>query len=190
MPATVQIADNGASIKITTGTQVRNISKAQIVEVAVIKTSTIKIDIGQGNLNNIFFDFASVTSPVTANAGALRDVINDMMAPAATGSTGNATEAKQDTEITKLDDVKTLINNLKTLLISLDDKHFYEPLVTDESNPSIVYKGYAVIGTSVDVHQWAISKTVNVANIITTTWADGNRNMDNDWLNRETLAYS
>src|SRR5436189_202410 len=122
MPATIQITDNGASIKIVNGTQIRNITKSQIVEVEVIKGTTIKIDIGQGTLNNVFIAYADVTVPAVADAAALRDAINTMMAPAASGSSGGSTEAKQDTEITKLTNINTLIDNLKTLLTSLDNK--------------------------------------------------------------------
>ncbi|MBL7932315.1 MAG: hypothetical protein JNL60_10450, partial [Bacteroidia bacterium] len=75
MPATT-ITDNGASLKLTIGTQIRNITKSQIIEVSVIKTNIIKIDIGQGALHNIFIPYTDVTSPVTANAAALRDKIN------------------------------------------------------------------------------------------------------------------
>lgn len=189
MPATIQITDNGASIKVVNGTQVRNITKSQIVEVEVIKGTTVKIDIGQGNLENVFIPFADVTVPVVANVGALRDAINDMMAPPS-GATGGATEAKQDTEIAKLTTINALIDNLKTLLTSLDNKIWHEPLALDESNPNIVYKGYAMPGSSLDNPLWAVSKTVNVLDVKTTTWADGNKNLDNVWNNREALAYS
>ena len=47
----VQITNNGASLKIVDGTDTRNIMKNQILEIAVIKTNIVKIDIGKGALN-------------------------------------------------------------------------------------------------------------------------------------------
>ena len=45
-----EITNNGASLKIKNGTLVRNIMKNQILEIAVVKTNIIKIDIGKGAL--------------------------------------------------------------------------------------------------------------------------------------------
>src|SRR5688572_3089094 len=99
----ITIVDTGGSLKITNGTQVRHIVKSQILEVAVIKTNIVKIDIGKSALQNVFITYGDVTTPSTGSPAALRDAIADMLAPA-DPSTGGATEAKQDTEITKLTD--------------------------------------------------------------------------------------
>ncbi len=189
MPATT-ITDNGASLKLTIGTQIRNVTKSQIIEVSVIKTNIIKIDIGQGALHNIFIPYIDVTSPVTANAGALRDKINDFLAPAASGgAVGNATEAKQDAEIAVLNTINGSISTIRDLVTTIDNKIFYEPLMVDDGGAGVIYKGYAMPGTAQEVPQWAIQRIMKVGDVDVYTWADGNRNFDNIWINREVLSY-
>lgn len=188
MPATT-ITDNGASLKLTIGTQIRNVTKSQIIEVTVIKTNIIKIDIGQGALHNIFIPYTDVTSPVTANAAALRDRINDFLAPSSGGSVGSATEAKQDAEIAVLNTLNTSISTLKDLVTTIDAKIFYEPLMVDDGGAGVIYKGYALPGTAQELPQWAIQRIMKVGDVDVYTWADGNKNFDNIWINRETLSY-
>lgn len=185
--AVTTITDNGASIKITIGTQVRNIIKTQIVEISVIKTSIIKIDIGQGALHNVFFPFADVTVPVTANAGALRDAINALLAPAVTST---ATEAKQTEQIDILNTLKGYLLSLQTLVTALDAKVFHDPLLVDDGGAGIVYNGYAVVGTSQAAPLWAIERIEKVGEVNVHTWADGDKTFNNAWNDRETLVYA
>jgi hypothetical protein len=188
MPIT--IADNGASIKITDGAIIRNVTKGQIIEVSVIKTNIIRIDIGQGPLRNIFIPYAAVTSPVTANPDALRDKINDYLVTLTGGLQGGATEAKQNDQITALNAINTNINTVRTLVTTIDNKVFYEPMWVDNSGPGIVYRGYALPGTAQEAPATAIEKVVTMGDVEVHTWADGNKNLDNVWINRESLAYS
>lgn len=190
---TTTITDNGASIKLTIGTQVRSITKSQIVEVDVIKTNILKIDIRMGALYNIYIPFADVTSPATASPEALRDTIISYLATAT--STGNgtinvATEAKQNAEIEALAAMRTELLNMKGLLIGLDDKILAEPLLVDEGGINIVYKGYAVVGTSISDSAWAIQKIERQGDINITKWANGNKKLENRWDVREELKYS
>ncbi len=110
--AATTITDNGASIKLTIGTQVRNVIKAQIIEITVIKTNIIKIDIGQGPLDNIFIPYADVTAPLTADPEALRDAITALLTSAANSL--SATEAKQTEQIDILNTVKGMYLPFKT----------------------------------------------------------------------------
>lgn len=181
------IADNGASIKITIGTQVRNIIKSQIIEISVIKTNIVKIDIGQGALQNIFIPHADVTSPDTANAEALRDAINTMLAPLVTST---ATEQKQVEQIDILNTLKGSLLSLQNLVTALDSKVFHDPLLIDDSGAGIIYKGYAVVGTSQSAPLWAIERIEKVGEVNVHSWANGDKNFDNSWNDRETLSYS
>ncbi len=239
MPTT--ITNNGASIQIDNGVNIRNIMKNQIIEVAVVKTNIIKIDIGQGPLNNVFIPFSAVTSPATSTPDELRDAINDFMANSVnSGSGGGATEAKQDTQISKQDaqttklttidtatgnistkvnsidtatgnistkvnsidstasaintkagSIDSAVNSIKTYVTSLDNKIFYDPVIVDETNPNIVYYGYLSdpSNTNEGSSIWAILRVTNDAGIKRYKWADGNKNFDNDWSNREMLTY-
>src|ERR1051325_10295605 len=91
------ITDTGASLKITIGTQERSIIKAQIIEISVIKTNIVKIDIGLGVLHNVFVTHGDVTAPLTPSPEALRDALIAMLSPAATGA--SASEQRQIEQI-------------------------------------------------------------------------------------------
>lgn len=190
MPIT--IVDNNGSIKITNGTQVRNVMKSQIIEVSVIKTNIIKIDIGQGALHNIFIPHGDVTAPVTANPAALRDAISSMLDPEEAGSmAGYATEAKQDNEITQLAAINTAIAALQALMDTLNEKWFYPVQREDDGGAGTVYKGYCLDTGSLDNEPvWAIERIRLEGEVHVHTWANGNRNFTNVWSERETLAYS
>ncbi len=184
-PITIQ--DNGASIKITVGSQVRNIVKRTIVEITVIRTNIIKIDIGQGALDNVFIPFADVSSPVTTDPAALRDAINAMLTDSIIGV---ATEAKQDDQIILLNSLSTAITAMQALVGALDSKIFFEPLAVDESGPNIMYKGYALAGTLPDATTWAIERIEKQGEIEIHTWANGSKNLANKWVDRENLTYA
>jgi hypothetical protein len=183
----IEISDNGASLKIKNGTQVRFIMKNQIQEIVVVKTDTVKIDIGKGALYNVFIPFADVTVPAVANVEALRDAINEMLSHAAAGT---ATEAKQIEEIEKLNNLNTTVDQIKSSVNSLDNKVFFEPVLIDESNPNIIYKGFASPAAKPEDAVWAIQKISNTGDICSYQWADGNKNFDNIWNDRAALAYS
>ncbi|MBA2611303.1 MAG: hypothetical protein H0U95_04975 [Bacteroidetes bacterium] len=184
----IQITNNGASIKITNGAEVRNIMKHQIQEIVVIKTNIIKIDIGKGALYNVFIPFADVTAPVAADAEALKEAINEFLAASATA--GTATEAKQLIEIEKLNSLNTTADTIKNAVSALDNKIFFEPVLIDESNPNVIYKGFASPAAITQDAVWAIQRVSINAEICSYQWADGNKNFDNVWNNRATLIYA
>jgi hypothetical protein len=186
--AATTIIDNGASIKITVGSQVRNIIKAQIIEISVIRTNIIKIDIGQGALDNIFIPYAEVTQPVLASPEALRDAINALLTPIV--NTATATEAKQTEQIDILNVVKDNIQTIQNLMSVLDKKIFYEPLLEDDGGAGIIYKGYALVGSTPDAPLWAIERIQKVGDVDVHNWADGDKLFNNVWNDRESLSYS
>lgn len=170
---TTQIINDGAALKIISAGVTRNILKNQIREISVINDTVIKIDIGQGALNNIFLDFGDVAAPVAATPDALAEAINGMLL---NNFSGIATEANQQTEISELRNIKT--NQL-----------FAEPQLSDESNARAVYRGYAAPGSQTSQAVWAIQKIVNNGGVISYLWAEGNKNFDKAWDNRKTLNY-
>jgi hypothetical protein len=185
---TTQITNNGASIKIDNGTAIRNIMKSQIIEIVIVKTNILKIDIGKGALYNLFIPFADVTVPATANPETLKDAINTMLSTAASG--GTATEEKQLIEIEKLNALNATADTIKNAVNTLDSKIFFEPVMVDESNPNLIYKGFASPAASTDAPVWAIQR-ISISNEIASyQWARGAKNFDNIWNNRATLSYS
>lgn len=181
------IENNGGSIKITENGSSRFVLKYQVREVEIVRDTIIKIDIGQGALNNIYVDQADVTAPVTATVEELRDQIIGMLQ---TNVTGTATEAKQTEEINEIKNLQAVVGNLQAKVNSLDDKTFFQPKLVDESNPNAVYNGFAVPGSAVDAPVWAIQKVTKTNGVYSYQWAVGNRNFDKIWNNRKALIYS
>jgi len=181
----ISIEDNGTKIKITNGTEVRNIMKSQVREIEVIKTNIIKIDIGQGALDNIFIPFADVTVPLKSDPETLRDTILTFLE--SVGGNG-AKEANQVQEIELLSGLKNSIQTLQGLITSIDNKSFYQPLLVD-NNAGVIYRGYAAIGADPKAAVWAIERISSSKGLQTHKWADGDRNFDNIWDKREELIY-
>jgi hypothetical protein len=173
---TTQIINNGASLKIIADGATRNILKQQIREVSVINDTVIKIDIGQGALNNIFLNYPEVSNPVTPTPDALVEAINAMLQNTITIPPGIATEANQQTEISKLESMR---------LAEL----FEEPQISDEANAKTIYRGYAVPGSKTSDAVWAVEKISNDKGIISYLWADGNKNFDKVWDSRKAFTY-
>lgn len=181
----ITIEDNGTRIKIASEIEVRSIIKSRIREIEVIKTNIIKIDIGKGALENIFIPFAEVTSPSKESPEALRDALLGFLET--TGGSG-AKESKQDQQIELLNNLKISINTIQGFITSIDGKAFYQPILVD-NNAGIIYRGYAAIGADQKAAIWAIERITSVKGLQSHKWADGDRNFDNIWDNREQLTY-
>ena len=173
-----QVVNNGASITITTDGSARPVLKNQIRDINVVRDTIIKIDIGQGTLNNVFVDQADVTSPISKSPEDLRDQLIAMLQGNAAGL---ATESKQDAEI---DLMKSLQNTLQS------NQLFGEPAMVDENNPNYIYKGYATPGVKTSDAVWAIEKITSKKGVLSYQWAGGTKNFDKVWDNRATLVFS
>ncbi|MBI3518050.1 MAG: hypothetical protein HY062_01665 [Bacteroidetes bacterium] len=182
-----EIVNNGASLKIVIDAVPRFILKSQIKDVNVLRDAIIKIDIGQGTLNNVYVDQVEVTNPASASVDELRDKIMAMLNG---NNEGFATELKQDSEIATIQDLKVQVSDLQSKVSSLDNKLFFEPILVDENNPNTVYKGYAIPGSKTDAAVWAIEKVTSKNGILSHKWAGGNKSFDKVWDNRPALIYS
>jgi hypothetical protein len=202
----IQIVDNGASIDIVTNSIPLSVNKSSIITVRVVSGTTVKLDIGKGSLYNIYINQAQVTVPTTSSAEDLRTKIMGMLqtASGSGGGGGDASSANQQLQTAELQNIKNgvlstngALLDLNTAIIDLcskvdliNDKLFYEPIAVDETSGNIVYKGYAVWGTSSREAKWAIQKVVNDDGMITYSWAGGNRLLNKVWDDRKTLTYS
>ena len=166
-----EIYDAGASLKVVSGTDVRYIMKQNIREVSVIKGSILKIDIGGGALNNIFIAYADITFPIMANAAQIRDYINNTYLGQLDGSNS-------------LSNLTAITDKIRTELELLS-----VPLVRDDSNPNMIYEGYAVPATATNAAAWAIKRITQSGSQTSSQWAGGNRNFINVWNDRATLTY-
>ena len=176
------IENNGASLKITEDGATRFVLKNQIREVEVVRDTIIKLDIGQGALNNIFIDQASVTAPASTGVEDLRDQLMGFI-QTSTSIVGFATELNQNKELETLKSLQTTIN-------ALNEKMFIDPILIDESNPNVIYNGYALPGAKAAEPFWAIQKVTKVKGVLTYQWAAGNKTFDKIWNNRTALIYS
>lgn len=183
-----QIENTGNSLKITVDGNDRFIMKAQISEVEVAYDSIIKIDIGKGALYNLFINQAEVDVPRTDTPVQLRDAILAMLQPSV--GSGNATEAKQTEQTLELQAVKTAVTDIKDKISSVNDKLFFEPRISDETNANVIYKGYSIESVPTKNSAWAIQKITNNRGILTIQWAGGTKSFDKIWDNRKTLVYS
>ncbi len=184
------ISDNGASIKLTFGTQIRNIIKLQIVEIAVIKTNIIKIDSIMGALYTVYIPFSDVTSPITASPEALRDTLIAFLQPVTGGGTiGGATEVNQTLQIELLNTMGTELLSINDSLSGLNDKTNGSPQIIEDVVGGITYKGYAQLGASLGEPVWAIQRIERSGATTKFQWANGNKNRVNRWELRETLTY-
>ena len=174
--AGTQIINNGASLKIISADGTRNILKQEIIEISVLRDTILKIDIGQGPLNNVFINYPDVSNPQAPTIDALADAINAMIQSSINLPQGIATEANQQSEISKLDSIRI------SMLLQT-------PQISDETNPKTIYKGFAVPGSLTSAAVWAIQKITNNRGIYTYYWAGGNQNFDKVWDNRTTLIY-
>lgn len=184
---TTEIINSGASLKIINDGASRFVMKAQIREIDIVRDTIIRIDIGEGALYNIFVDQANVTNPVSTGVEDLRDKILAMLQ---SGVAGQATEAKQIEQLTELQNVKTSVNDLKDKVNTVSDKLFYQPKIVDETNPNLVYNGFAIPGANVQEPVWAIQKVTNTKGVLTYQWAAGNKNFDKIWDKRKDLVYN
>lgn len=182
-----QIINNGSSLKIVTDNVPRLILKTQIKDVNVLRDTIIKIDIGQGTLNNVYVDQVDVKEPASASVDELRDKIIAMLS---TNGAGLATEQKQDSEIATIQDLKVQVSDLQTKVGSVDSKLFFEPTLVDENNPNTVYKGYALPGAKTSDPVWAIARVSSKNGIVSYKWAGGSKALDKIWDNRAALIYS
>ncbi len=182
----IVIENNGTSLKITEDGASRFILKNQIRGVEIVRDSIIKIDVGQGALNNIFFDQTAVISPASTGVENLRSQIMDLIQ---TNVSGIATEANQNKEIEAVKALQNSIKDVSNNVNAVGDKIFYEPSLIDESNPNAIYNGYAAPGSNTSDAVWAIQKVTKVKDVVTYQWAGGNKAFDKIWNKRTTIVY-
>ena len=183
------VYNDGACIRIVFNGNVIQVNKCQIKTIDTIRNDIVRIDIGEGPLKNIYIRLPDVIFPESFRGViALRDYIKDLMI-----QNGFSTEAKQDAEITELQQIRAVLLDIKTVFQNgggggggLPIK---QPLREDESQPNVVYKGYAVANTNTKDAAWAIQKISRIDNQIIYEWADGDENYDNIWDNRYELQY-
>ena len=78
MPS-IQIFNDGASIRVVTDGVAKFVTKDDVQEIVVVKNTIVKVDTGRGALRNTFINHPDVTIPLAPSPEALRDIINAML---------------------------------------------------------------------------------------------------------------
>ena len=173
MAAGVEIIDNGASLKIVANGDARLILKQHIHEISVLKPSTLKLDLGTGPLRNIYIEHSEVITPQTNNVEELRDALNEML--------------KEDECINQ---INQQVSQIAISVDAINSEIFIQASIVEQINQGETYYGYALPGSATSEPVWAIQKISEDKGVSTHQWADGNKNFDNVWNNRQNLQYS
>lgn len=186
-PQRTEIYNDGASLRIVNSGNVILVNKLQIKTIDTIRDDVVRLDIGEGALKNIYLKTSEVSIPEgIGDSAQLRDAINAMLV---SNVAGGATEAKQDVEINILNGILTALTDLKVIM-NKTGGCCRNPIRIDESNPNVIYNGFATTGSVTSEAVWAIQRITREKNIIIYDWADGNELYDNIWDSRYEASYA
>ena len=171
------IYDTGACLKLIIKENISLINKGQVRTIDIVRGDTIRIDIGQGALKNVYIRPNDMDYPLgVKSVSEFRDYIGGLMVQL-TGDGSNLMAL----QVKLLDAInRSWLGNL--LANSLPSRE-------DESQPSVVYRGFAMPGANPGDSVWAIVRITRTNNQVLYDWADGNENYDNIWDNRYELVY-
>jgi hypothetical protein len=175
----IEIESTKEHLRIINNGIVRNLNKQNIREFSILRNTILKIDIGGGALRNIFLPIADITIPSHSSATTLLGQLDEMLVNA----DNNLLEKIGELEIT-LTSLSENIMNIKPSTTIL------QPNLVDESNPNLIYTGYAVNGALPSEASWAIMRTSISDEVQQNTWANGSQAMESIWSNRANLSYS
>ncbi len=171
MIAGTEIIDNGASLKIITDGGARLILKQHIHEISVLRSSVLKLDVGNP-LQNIYIEHSEVTNPRKNNAEELRDTLNEML--------------RDDC----INQINQQVSQIAINVEAINSEIFIQASIVEQINTGETYYGYALPGAETSEPVWAIQQASEDKGVRTNKWADGNKNFDNVWDDRENLQYS
>lgn len=186
----IEILNDGACLRIVNKGSIMLVNKLQIKSIETIRTDTVRLDIGDGALKNIYIKFSDVTTPAgLTDAGQLRDAINAMLK---INGEGLATAELQQIGNASLTSIQGVLGEIKTILSNLKCCGNCQETRIDESDPLSVYYGFAVAGSATGQAVWSIRRESRKKenDIAIIEWADGNELLDNIWDERRNLAYA
>jgi len=187
----LQLLNDGACIRIQQDAAILLITKSQIKTIDTVRTDTVRIDIGEGALKNIYVRYSDVTDPVVQNAAELKDAIKTMLATSGV-SGSSATEESQVNILTELQYLRSIFKAQYYGYGSELDPTKREPSKIDESNPNVIYKGWHKLRGIPSNPEWVIQRITRANDVITYEWSFGNWMQINVWddrLNGHYLPY-
>lgn len=182
------VYNDGAFIRLVFSGSMIQVNKSQIKTIDTVRNDIVRLDIGEGALKNIYIRLNEVSYPQgLKNVTELRNYIKGLMI-----LNGFSTEAKQDAVIVELQQMKLLLADMKnafqnkTVGVLLTVK---QPLREDDSQPNILYKGFAIPNANNSEPQWAIQRISRTDREIIYEWAEGNELCNKVWEKRYDLQY-
>lgn len=173
----IQIINNSTTLTINNGSISRTINKSLIREVSILKNNILKLDIGGGALRNIFLPMADINVPNGAPLDKLQ-AVNTMLVP-------------QDVAI--LNDLGALsntVNGIQAKLAGMLPATLQQPILIDDSNPHVIYSGFATIGSSTSEPSWAIMRTILEGDVQRNQWVNNHQEANYVWDNRIEYEYN
>ncbi|MFT3843675.1 MAG: hypothetical protein QM725_01380 [Lacibacter sp.] len=178
------IFDTGGLIVIQYPNKSLMIRKEQVKTIDIIDELTVRLDIGEGPLKNIYVRHPLGSPPNGQSATEIVDDLIQCMAAAASQST-----CCEDS-LAVLNSILLKTGTIQNYILTRPALQFTEePTLIDESNPNIVYKGWHN-GNGVQSNaEWAIQRITRSNDLIASEWAHGNKLFINIWSNRAVLPF-
>jgi hypothetical protein len=174
----ISITNNHTTLTIANGENTRTINKTLIREVSILKNNILKLDIGGGALRNIFLPIAEISEPTFGDAVDLTEQINAMLVP------------QDETILNDLTDLSATIGGIQNRLSGLMPATLQQPILVDDSNPNVIYSGFAVIGANTHAAQWAIMRTIlGTDDVQRNQWVNGAQLLESSWDARFNYTY-
>ncbi|TXT28101.1 MAG: hypothetical protein FD136_2035 [Chitinophagaceae bacterium] len=160
--ASVQIVDDGSTVKVTVNGEVTNLDKSTL-SISIANDEMVMRDASK----KIFFFHADVTVPVTANIEALRSAIEAFKD---TAGGGLATEAKQDSQIVELPELKrnanttlsNVVSSITNVTLAAADADRKELIIVNDGNKNLFVK----LGATASLTSYSVKLAKNETAVI------------------------
>lgn len=176
----VEITNSGGCIVFGFDDEYIAINKQTIRNITIIGKDKVCIDTGKGTLELMYIAVTDVIKPTDIDTAALLlKTLKDMI--------GTSSSSNQD--------LSTQIAILQQLLLQAVptsqtvSQILASPLLTDSTQPGILFEGYAPVGTSPGDTGWAIKVTRDKNGTPEVVWANGRATFINVWDDRYDLTY-
>lgn len=164
------------------------VRKEQIKTIDQFNESTVRLNIGEGPLKNIFINVANVIDPILSSVEQLIDFISQLMiTPPAEIQNNNPNGATEPTLVAALNQLTWIHDSLDTLAVK--DVTQLEPTFVDETQQNTVYKGWHQRNGDPNYNEWAIERITHTSNLTSYEWAGGTKAFIHQWANRLELNY-
>ncbi|GAA4468461.1 hypothetical protein GCM10023093_26090 [Nemorincola caseinilytica] len=185
----VEIYNNSRCIQfVFDGTPIA-LNKQQIIAIEVLTNDKVKISTVEGASRQIYISAADVAAPNRfANAIDLHAMLSDLWVKGL--DCCNETKARMDKQLIELNNIRLLLGDIKEQLKPAPQTDvFAAPRITDDSQPNILFSGFAATATAASDPGWAIKQTISQNNQIIELWSNGSKALASVWSDRYNVNY-